>query len=113
MADEIHHPHDLMVRAVLGDVTEAASFLQMHLPGEMSRELNWRTLRLSEGSFVDDDLRGSEAALLYGARRVSSRDTVRNQRYPRFSPLHLANAGSRGDRVFSRRVAAQGAPPKR
>jgi len=76
MADEIHHPHDLMVRAVLSDVTEAASFLQVHLPDEVSRELNWTTLRLAEGSFVDEDLRGSEADLLYEVERVSSQDAI-------------------------------------
>jgi predicted transposase/invertase (TIGR01784 family) len=76
MAEEIHHPHDLMVRAVLSDVTEASSFLQAYLPDEVSRELNWSTLRLIEGSFVDEDLRGSEADLLYEARRVSSPDAV-------------------------------------
>ena len=41
MADEIHHPHDLMVRAVLSDSAEATSFLQAHLPqdGEPGAEL--------------------------------------------------------------------------
>ena len=76
MADEVHHPHDMMVRAVLSDVTEASSFLQAHLPDEVSRELNWSTLRLIEGSFVDEDLRGSEADLLYEVERVSSQDAV-------------------------------------
>ena len=76
MAEEIHHPHDLMVHAVLSDVTEASSFLQAHLPGEMSQELNWSTLRLVEGSFVDEDLRGSEADLLYEVERVLSQDAV-------------------------------------
>jgi hypothetical protein len=52
MAEEIHHPHDLMVHAVLSDVTEASSFLQAYLPGEVSQELNWSTLRLVEGSFL-------------------------------------------------------------
>ena len=61
MAEEIHHRHDLMVHAVLSDVTEASSFLQAYLPGEVSQELNWSTLRLVEGSFVDEALRGSEA----------------------------------------------------
>jgi predicted transposase YdaD len=76
MAEEIHHPHDLIVHAVLSDVTEASSFLQAHLPDEVSRELNWSTLRLAEGSFVDEDLRGSEADLLYEVERVSSQDAV-------------------------------------
>jgi predicted transposase/invertase (TIGR01784 family) len=76
MAAEIHQPHDLMVHAVLSDVTEASSFLQTHLPSDVSQELNWSTLRLVEGSFVDEDLRGSEADLLYEVERVSSQDAV-------------------------------------
>src|SRR6266581_5401293 len=76
MAEDIHHPHDLMVRAVLSDVTEAISFLQAHVSEEVSQGLNWSTLRLVEGSFVDEDLRGSEAALLYEFARVSDQETV-------------------------------------
>ena len=71
MAEEIHHPHDLMVRAVLSDLTEAASFLQTHLPEAVSQALNWSTLKLLEGSFVDEDLRESEADLLYEVEHVS------------------------------------------
>jgi predicted transposase YdaD len=71
MAAEMHHPHDMMVRAVLRDLTEAASFLQAHLPREVSQGLNWSTLKLVEGSFVDEDLRGSEADLLYEVEQVS------------------------------------------
>ena len=76
MADEIHHPHDLMVRAVLSDLAEATSFLQRHLPQEVSQALNWSTLKLVEGSFVDEDLRRSEADVLYGVERVSGEDSV-------------------------------------
>jgi predicted transposase YdaD len=76
MAEEIHHPHDLMVRAVLSDLTEASSFLQAHLPDEVSQGLNWSTLRLVEGSFVDEGLRSSEADLLYEVEQVSSPDAV-------------------------------------
>src|SRR6266705_253554 len=71
MAEEIHHPHDLMVRAVLSDLTEAASFLQTHLPEAVSQAVNWSTLKLLEGSFVDEDLRESEADLLYEVEHVS------------------------------------------
>ena len=56
MAEEIPHPHDSMVRAVLSDLAEATSFLQRFLPEELSQALNWSTLRLHEGSFVDEDL---------------------------------------------------------
>ncbi len=76
MAEEIHHPHNLMVRAVLSDVAEATSFLQRHLPQEVSQALNWSTLTLLEGSFVDENLRASEADFLYEAQLVSSEDAV-------------------------------------
>ena len=65
MAEDIHQPHNMMVRAVLSDVAEAASFLQRHLPQEVRQALHWTTLTLREGSFVDEDLRASEADFLY------------------------------------------------
>jgi hypothetical protein len=72
MAEEIYYPHDLMVRAVLSDLAEATSFLQRHLPQEVSQALNWSTLTLLEDSFVDENLRVSEADFLYEIERVSS-----------------------------------------
>lgn len=65
MAEELHHPHDALVRTVLSDVTAATSFLQAHLPPEVSQTLNWATLRLVDASFVDADFRTSEADVLY------------------------------------------------
>ena len=76
MADEIHHPHDMMVRAVLSDLAEARSFLQTHLPQEVSQALRWSTLTLLESSFVDEDLRASEADFLYEVERVSNEDSI-------------------------------------
>jgi predicted transposase/invertase (TIGR01784 family) len=76
MADEIHHPHDSMVRAVLGDLVEAARFLQQHLSPDVSQALNWSTLKLIEGSFVDEDLRDSEADLLYEVEQGSGEGSL-------------------------------------
>ena len=76
MAEEIHHPHNLMVRAVLSDVAEATSFLQRHLHQEVSQALRWSTLTLREGSFVDEDLRASEADFLYEIARRSGEESV-------------------------------------
>ncbi len=71
MAEEIHNPHDALVRAVLGDVAAASSFLQIHLSQEVNQALNWSTLQRLEGSFIDEDLRGSEADLLYEVEHIS------------------------------------------
>ena len=70
MAEEIRQTHDAMVRAVLSDLAEAASFLQRQVPEELRQALNWSTLRLLEGSFVDEDLRRSEADFLYEVEHV-------------------------------------------
>ena len=76
MADEIHHPHDLIVHTVLRDLTEATSFLQAHLPQDVSQGLNWATLRLHDRSFVDEELRESESDFLYEIERVSGDESV-------------------------------------
>lgn len=76
MGEDIHQPHNLMVRAVLSDVAEAASFLQQHLPPEVNQALDWATLTLREGSFVDEDLRASEADFLYEVRHGAGEDPV-------------------------------------
>ena len=76
MAEDIHQPHNMMVRAVLSDVAAAASFLQRYLPQEVSQALHWATLTLREGSFVDEDLRASEADCLYEIAHGSSADPV-------------------------------------
>lgn len=71
MAEELHHPHDALVRTVLRDRTAATSFLQAHLPAEVSQRLDWATLSVVEGSFVDEEFRASEADLLYEVAQVT------------------------------------------
>lgn len=71
MAEELHPPHDALVRTVLRDRTAATSFLPVHLPAALSQGLNWATLTLVEGSFVDEEFRASEADLLYEVAQVT------------------------------------------
>lgn len=67
MADEIDHPHDRLFRAVFSDAAEAASLLQAAVPRELRENVEWNSLRLVEGTFVDDALRQSESDLLFEA----------------------------------------------
>ena len=76
MAEEIPHPHDSMVHAVLSDLAEATSFLQRYLPEALSQALHWSTLRLHEGSFVDEDLHRSETDFLYQVEYLGSRTSL-------------------------------------
>jgi predicted transposase/invertase (TIGR01784 family) len=71
MSEEIAHPHNNLVQVVMSDLAAARSFLQSYLPQELSQGLNWSTLKLREGSFIDEDLRGSETDLLYEVEPIS------------------------------------------
>ena len=64
MAD-IHQPHDRLFRAVFSDVSEAAGLLQNALPDAIRHSFDWTTLSRREGTFIDEELRQSEADLLY------------------------------------------------
>ncbi len=77
MANDIHQPHAKLFRTVFSDATEAASFLRASLPETRSRELDWPTLSLLDGSFIDEALRESESDLLYQIEHVSSQQPVR------------------------------------
>jgi predicted transposase YdaD len=76
MADEIYQPHDKLFRTVFSDSAEAASLLQAYLPEAISREFNWATLTLLDGTFVDEGLRESESDLLYEIEHLSSHEPV-------------------------------------
>ena len=64
MAD-IHQPHDRLFRAVFSDASEAASLLRNVLPDFVRESLDWATLTLTAGTFIDEELRQSETDLLY------------------------------------------------
>lgn len=64
MAD-IHQPHDRLFRAVFSDPAEAASLIRKALPDTIRRRLNWTTLTLTDGTFIDEELRESQVDLLY------------------------------------------------
>ena len=64
MAD-IHQPHDRLFRAVFSDAGEAAGLLQTALPATVRDSFDWTTLTLLDGTFVDEDLQGSQSDLLY------------------------------------------------
>lgn len=65
MSDVTHHPHDKLFKAVFSNVEEAVTFLQLHLPPAVRDLIDWSTLRLVEGSFIDADFAERESDLLY------------------------------------------------
>ena len=66
------HAHDRLFRAGLSNPAAAAAFLIDRLPPEVAARIDWSTLKLEPGSFVDPDLRLSESDLLF--EHQSTRD---------------------------------------
>lgn len=75
MAD-IHQPHDRLFRSVFSDASEAAALLQATLPDYIRDRFDWTTLALVDGTFVDEDLQGSQSDLLYQVEHTASGQSV-------------------------------------
>ncbi len=77
MAGELDHPHDRLFRAVFADAAEAAGLLQGVLSGELREKVRWDSLRLLDGTFLDEALRESESDLLFEAGYGDEEDQLR------------------------------------
>jgi putative YhgA-like transposase len=63
----ISTPHDLLFKAVLGRPEHARGALRAVVPPMLAQELDWSTLTLRPGSFVDSALAHRHTDLLYTA----------------------------------------------
>jgi predicted transposase/invertase (TIGR01784 family) len=61
-------PHDALVKAVFGQPEHAAGVLRSIVPAEIGDQIEWRSLALCPGSFVDAALAYQHSDLLYAAR---------------------------------------------
>ena len=61
----IHHVHDHFLKSALKNSTVSREFFSKLLPDEIKRIVNLEHLRLSETSFVDEELRSSSCDLLF------------------------------------------------
>jgi len=64
MADP-NNPHDALAKWTFSNPTEAAALLRSVLPPELLQHIDFSTLCLAPGSFVDDALRGAYSDLLF------------------------------------------------
>ena len=99
MAGELDHPHDRLFRAVFTDAGEAAGLLQGVLSGELRETVRWDSLKLLDGTFLDDALRESESDLLFEFADLFS-PAVRGWRWvPRFAHVLVDQTGLEPERV--------------
>jgi predicted transposase/invertase (TIGR01784 family) len=61
-------PHDALVKAVFTDLENARGQLQALLPPALVEQLDWSTLRVEPGSFVDEALKERHSDILYSVR---------------------------------------------
>jgi predicted transposase YdaD len=66
--DSLHQPHDKLFRATFSNPENAAAFLRRHLDAPLPTLVDWNSLSLLPGSFIDSRMKGSEADLLFSAK---------------------------------------------
>jgi predicted transposase/invertase (TIGR01784 family) len=64
----VHNPHDRLFRHVFSDPEHARGELAEILPAELSRQIDWSTLRLLPGSYVDAKLSELRSDVLFSVR---------------------------------------------
>jgi predicted transposase/invertase (TIGR01784 family) len=53
---QLHTPHDKFFKETFGRLDTARDFFQIHLPPRLAAAMEWETLKLEPGSFIDERL---------------------------------------------------------
>ena len=69
-------PHDALFKAVFQQPENAAAELQHVLPAEQATAVDWPTLKLEPGSYVDEALSDRHSDLLFSATTKTSGERV-------------------------------------
>jgi predicted transposase/invertase (TIGR01784 family) len=64
----IHQPHDKLVKSTFSDPDNARAFLKSHLPRKLARRMDWNSLALVSGSFIDPEFAATSSDLLFTAK---------------------------------------------
>jgi predicted transposase/invertase (TIGR01784 family) len=72
----ISNPHDLVFKAVFGQPEHARGMLRAIVPAALAEALDWSTLALQPGSFVDAALTQQHTDLLYAATWRDGREAL-------------------------------------
>jgi len=78
LLDIIHHPHDSLFRAALGNIAVARSFFNHHLPPKILDTIQFDSLQVSRETFVDKNLSRKIVDILY---KVKSKQGKTNYLY--------------------------------
>jgi len=64
----LHQPHDKLVKSTFSDPDNARAFFQAHLPRKLAHYIDWSTLSLASGSFIDPEFAATSSDLLFTAQ---------------------------------------------
>jgi predicted transposase/invertase (TIGR01784 family) len=64
-----HAAHDSFFKSVLSQPEYASQLFRQHLPEAMAAEIDWSTLKLEPGSYIDEELRETHTDLLFSVRK--------------------------------------------
>jgi predicted transposase YdaD len=64
----VSSPHDALFKATFSNLENARSELALVLPSEVVERIDWSSLALEPGEFIDDDLTNLASDLLYTVR---------------------------------------------
>ncbi len=70
--DSLHQPNDKLLKATFSVPENARAFFKNHLPPELAVALDWSSLSLEPGSFIDPQFTSSESDLLFHIRLQQS-----------------------------------------
>jgi predicted transposase/invertase (TIGR01784 family) len=64
----LHQPHDKLVKSTFSDPDNARAFLEANLPRKLTRRIDWKSLTLVSGSFIDPEFAAISSDLLFTAK---------------------------------------------
>ena len=64
----LHQPHDKLVKSTFSDPDNARAFLEVYLPRKLARRIDWTSLTLVSGSFIDPEFAATSSDLLFTAK---------------------------------------------
>lgn len=62
------HPHDAFFKQAFSEPARARAFFQTHLPAAVAGQVDWATLELMPGSFVQQNLQQTHSDLLFSVK---------------------------------------------
>lgn len=64
---DVHQPHDKLFKVTFSDIEAAAGYFKWRMEPSLAGAVDWDSLKLESGSFIDSHLRHSETDLLFSA----------------------------------------------